>query len=186
MQLCQRELKPGVARNMDALFSGTEWRTRINGETQIIRAHQAADLLREKINANWCTPFFMRFGPEAIRYVLLHFTQSDRGRDLMKDTMWKACPSGGFFVRKSFDVSQGLLPLEEKPDLSPVEEWVIDALSKGPKRWDNLTSDFLAQSWRDTHLNQTIRRLVREGILSHEGKLAKTANPLLSLKQERG
>jgi three-Cys-motif partner protein len=181
MQLQLAKTKAGIARNMDELFAGPEWKTRITAGTQLLHARQAADLLREKINARWCTPFFMRFGPEAIRYMLLHFTGNDLGRDLMKNTMWKASPSGGYFVRRSYDVDQGLLELQEEPDLSPVEDWVLSVLSKGPKRWKQLNSDFLGESWRDTHLNQTLRKLCREGRLQCQGKRAKSSNPLLSL-----
>jgi hypothetical protein len=182
MQLQQWQEKPGIASNMDELFACPDWRIRVIGETQLIRAQQAADLIREKINATWCTPFFMRHGPEAIRYVLLHFTKSGKGRNLMKDTMWKACPQGGFFVRKTSDVSQGLLSLGIEPDLSPVEDWVIHSLSSGPKRWSLLSTAFLDQSWRDMHLNKTIKKLYSDGRLSCVGKLTKMANPILSLK----
>ncbi|GAH32657.1 unnamed protein product [marine sediment metagenome] len=182
MQVQQKDI-PGIAANLDKLFSGSEWKNRIIAQNQMDRAFQAASLLREKNEAKWCTPFFMLRGSKAIRYVLLHFTNHDKGRNLMKDTMWSVSPLDGNFARKSDNLSQGLLSIVKEPDLRSVENWVIQALKTSPKNWQQLSKYFLAENWRDKHLNDTIKKLIKDERIEVHGKQVKKANPLLSLKQ---
>ena len=55
------------------------------------------------------------------RYVLLHLTNSDDGRDLMKECAWSVSPSGEFFVRRSDNPDQQFL-IKPESDLQAAEQ----------------------------------------------------------------
>jgi three-Cys-motif partner protein len=173
----------GLATTLDQVFDGPEWRSRIDSADFDVRSDQAVDLLREKVGATWSTSIRMLGDNGNTRYLLAHFTNSDDGRDLMKDCVWKVCPDGGYYVRKWDDVSQGTL-IKPQPDLEPVRSWVLARLHQGPKRWDTLESDLRSEIWRTTHLNQVIRALRQEGLIVAEdypGRFGRPANPMLRL-----
>lgn len=96
MAIQQRD-KPGMAQTLDLVFDGQEWRKRIASSDFDERADQSVDLLREKVGARWATFIRMLGDNNATRYLLLHLTNHDAGRDLMKDCMWSASPEGGFY-----------------------------------------------------------------------------------------
>jgi hypothetical protein len=79
------------------------------------RADQAVDLLREKYGARWATTARMLGTNQRTRYMLVHFTNHEDGRDLMKDAMWKECP--GFRARRSDNPGQTML-LAADPNLN--------------------------------------------------------------------
>ncbi|RIK82916.1 MAG: hypothetical protein DCC68_05215 [Planctomycetota bacterium] len=175
--------KAGMAAALDFIFDGPEWRERITSEDFDVRADEAIDLLREKIGARWATYIRMLGDNGATRYILLHLTNHDDGRDLMKDCMWKVCPDGGFYVRKWDDPSQQFL-ITPEPDLAPLEAWVIDKLSKGPRRWQELIADVRPEIWRVPHLNAVIRDMRKKGRIAadqFQGKVVPSRNPRLTL-----
>jgi hypothetical protein len=72
-------------------------------------------------------------GGQATRYVLLHLTNSDDGRDLMKECAWSVSPAGGFMVRRSDNPDQQFL-IKPEPDLRPLRDWIISRLSRRRER----------------------------------------------------
>ena len=76
-----------------------------------------------KVGAKWHTYIRMLGDNKHTRYMLLHLTNHDDGRDLMKDAIWKVAPDGGYYARKSVDIAQQLL-IEPEPDLAPLRDWV--------------------------------------------------------------
>lgn len=170
-----------MLETLNLVFDGNEWRTRIVGETLDERAEQAVDLLGEKYGARWVTTARMLGANHQTRYMLVHFTNHEDGRDLMKDAMWKVCP--GFRARRSDNPGQTML-LEVEPDLTRLEEWVLSALAYGPLRWPELTTKVRGELWRNTHLNEAIRSLRKsKRIVASEfvGRFSEKAMPLLSL-----
>lgn len=183
----QQRPEPGsaMASTLDAVFGGDDWRAAVNADSQDGRADQAAKLLATKIGATWWTYIRMVSGGNAIRYMLLHLTNHDSGRDLMKDCVWKICPDGGFFVLKSDSPGQPLL-IEPEPDLRPLREWVLSRLVQHPCQWAELEVAIRAEVWRASHLNKIVRELRRDGIVVAEGtsgRFSATANPLLRLRR---
>lgn len=178
--------EPGSAMSdtLDSVFGGDEWRVAINGDTQDERADQAARLLASKVGAKWWTYIRMVSGGNATRYMLLHLTNHDRGRDLMKDCIWKICPDGGFHVLKSDNPGQPML-IEPEPDLRPLKDWVLSKLAQRPNRWSELDDAIRSELWRTAHLNEMVRALRHEGLIgaeSYSGRFSSTSNPLLRLK----
>jgi three-Cys-motif partner protein len=139
--------KAGMARTLDSVFDGNEWRERIVSPDFDERADQAVDLLREKFGARWATFIRMLGENRATRYFLLHLTNHDDGRDLMKDCIWKVCPAGGFYVRKSDNRAQQYL-ITPQPDLTPLHHWVLSKLAQSPRHWRELIEDLRPEIWR--------------------------------------
>ena len=143
----------------------------------------AARTIAERVGARWWTHVRMRSGGTAFRYFLIHFTNHDKGRDLMKECVWKIAPTDGFTVVRSADPSQPYL-IRPIPDLKPLREWVRNSLESGPRRWRRLTEEIRGTVWLSKHLNQTIRAMHKEGKLEgsrHPGRFAAKNNPLLHL-----
>jgi hypothetical protein len=77
------------------------------------------------IKARWVTPVVrMVTRGTAARYLLVHFTNNDDGRDLMKSCRWSLFPDGDVRVRKSDNPDQATL-FEPEVNLEPVRAWVI-------------------------------------------------------------
>lgn len=185
-QMYQQD-KAGVCKNIDELFMGQEWREITGIADHDERAQRAVNLLRQKIGATWATYLLMMRNHSAIRYILLHLSNHDKGRDLIKDCLWSICPQacteGSFFARKSEDYRQMQL-LSADPDLSDLRAWCEAKLRERPRRWQNLINYLRPELWKESHLNQTIREMRREGIIMPEdyrGKFSGKANPLLRL-----
>ncbi len=177
---------PGVCANIDQLFMSKDWRIITSKTDSDERAQLAVNLLREKIGAQWATYMLMMRNHSAIRYILLHLSNHDRGRELIKDCLWSICPQacteGSFFARKSEDFKQMQL-LSADPDLRPLREWCLARLHR-PRRWRSLIDDLRPELWREAHLNRVIRELRNEKIITaedYQGKFSSKANPLLKL-----
>jgi three-Cys-motif partner protein len=176
-------VSPGMKATLDSIFCDNSWEQRVASTDFDERANQAVDLLREKIGAKWGTSFRMCGENNATRYLLLHLTNHDDGRDLMKERMWKVCPQGGFYARKSDNSAQQFL-IKPEPDLRPLRNWVVERLKTGPRRWSDLAEDLRPEIWRSTQLNEIVRNLRKEKIIEgaeYKGRFGFAANPLLSL-----
>ena len=176
---------PGTAMadTLDAIFDGDDWRREIDGVDVETRMDQAVALLGRKIGARWWTYIRMISGGSATRYLLLHLTNHDKGRDLMKDCMWNVCPDGGFYVLRSEDPKQPRL-IEPEPDLAALRGWVLERLRRRARRWSDLEDELRPEIWRAPHLSQVMRKLRDDQVIvpqEYEGKFSRKANPLLRL-----
>jgi len=179
--------KPGLAATLDDAFDGNEWKTMIDASDIDDRADQAVRLLAEKIGARWHTYIRMLGDNGRTRYVLLHLTNHDEGRDLMKDCLWKVVPDGGYYARKSADPGQ-LLLITPVPDLTPLRNWVLQRLGAQPRRWRDLQTELRPELWREPQLNQVIRTLRAEGTIEareYSGPFSLKANPLLRITKNK-
>lgn len=145
----------------------------------------AARTIAERVGAKWWTYVRMLSGGTAFRYFLIHFTNHERGRDLMKECVWKIAPADGFTVSRSSNPGQAYL-IRPEPNLSPLEDHIRTQLRHGPRRWKQLTEELRATLWMPKHLNEVIRRMRRTGEVEgseYTGRFAATNDPLLCLKQ---
>lgn len=172
----------GMADTLDSIFGGPDWRDEIDSDDVDERMNQAVRLLARKVGAKWWTFIRMVSGGKATRYLLVHFTNHDDGRDLMKDCIWKIIPDGGYYVLKSDDPNQPML-IEREPDLAPLETWLIAQLSDGPKSHGQLTAALRATIWRTPQLNDILRRVCKNASVKLEGagKLVFSSDPVFSL-----
>ena len=176
--------QPGMRERINALFNGADWQNAICAESAEDRVDETAQLFAHLTGAKWATYIRMLGKNGVTRYFLLHLTNHDAGRDLMKECIWSACPEGGYHAKKVGDAGQLMLIIPE-PDLMPLRDWVMEKLKEAPKRWQALIDELLFELWRTPQLNQVIRDLRKEGKIEptlFEGRFGSKANPLLSLK----
>lgn len=170
----------GLARTLDGLFQGDSWRA-IEGDTADERMDRVLRLLSDKIGAEWHTCFRMSSGGRATRYLLLHLTNHDQGRDLMKECIWRVAPGGDFEIRQSDDPKQPLL-IQPDPDLSPLQTWLLERLHQRPYAQRELRQELRSTLWLPSHLNQVARHLVKaKEIDEAAGLLSVPANQRLPL-----
>ncbi len=176
----QQPAEHGLAAALDDIFGNDAWRT-IDGEPDE-RIDRVMHLLAESIGARWPTYFRMVAGGKATRYVLLHLTNHDAGRDLMKECMWRVASGVGFEVRQCDDPKQPLL-ITPEPDLTPLREWVLERLRRSPDRSrtkDELKNALRQEPWLSRHLNKVLRGLREEGATDESsGMISLTARPRL-------
>ena len=140
----------GQADLLDRLFRGDGWRA-IGGKSMVDRADAAAELLATQIGAGWWTHVRMVPGGEAVRFFLLHLTNHEAGRDLMKECIWRLCPDGSMNVRRSENPNQFFL-VEPEPDLAPLAEWLLARLGSGRVPVDSLKENLRSTVWLPRHL----------------------------------
>jgi three-Cys-motif partner protein len=183
IQQAQAGDKAGMAATLNSVFDGEGWKKICAGESDD-RAEQCADLFREICGARWGTHIRM-LDSGRTRYFLLHLTNHDAGRDLMKECLWKACPDGGFYASKSDNPRQQLL-IQPEPNLRPLHVWVADRLKAGSKHWQDLTEDLREELWLPKHLNDVIRSMRKNKEIvpdGYTGLFAPKNNPLLHLSK---
>src|SRR5262249_30627755 len=158
---------------------GDEWSHEVTAIDPDERGDQAIDVLKHKINAKWATHIRMHGDNGVTRYILVHFSNHDEGRILMKDCMWKSCPDGGFYARKWDNPRQQLL-IAREPDLTFLEEWIIAHLTTGPKKWRDLSEKLLAEIWLDKHLAIVLEELKNNNRIrafDYKGRFSAGSNP---------
>ncbi len=186
MEISQGRAKPdsGMASTLTTIFDGDGWKG-IDADDHNERAEQCASLFREITSAQWETSIWMK-DKNRIRYFLLHLTNHDAGRDLMKECIWKACPDGGYYASKSNNPSQQLL-IKPAPDLEPLRDWVLERLSDGSEYWQDFLEEIRPELWLKKHLNSVVRKLRRDGEITDDdytGMFAPMNNPRLWLSKK--
>jgi three-Cys-motif partner protein len=177
------------ADTLGEIFGSAAWRMEIVAETVDGRLYQAIRLLARGIGAKWWTSAVrMVTRGHATRYLLLHLTNSDDGRDLMKACSWSIFPGGEFLVRKSDNPDQPLL-FEVEPSLAPLREWVFARLRERSQHWQELHDAVRSQLWLEKHVNAVVRALKKEGVITADlvpGRVfSAAANPMLRIGPTR-
>lgn len=157
----------GLAKTLDDIFAGSDWR-RLGGDDALERMHDAAELISNLVGAKWDTRIRMTTGGSAIRYILLHLTNHDQGRDLMKECAWKVAPDGSFEVLQRDDPKQPLL-VTPSPDLTSLRTWVVELLRQQPRSREDLRNALRSELWLPTHLNQVVRKLLARREIEEDG-----------------
>lgn len=190
MLICQRP-GPGTshAQTLDEVFGSGAWRTAITGTEVDDRLNQAIPLLARAVGAKWWTSAVrMVTGGQATRYLLLHLTNSDDGRDLMKECSWKIFPDGDFIARRSDNPDQQFL-FERLPDLAPLRGWVLARLAERPQQWKDLHTAVRSEWWLKKHVNAVLKELHKGGLITGDPvpqkspgrSFTEAANPVLRL-----
>jgi three-Cys-motif partner protein len=173
--------RSGLSATLNSIFDGDRWRN-LDAASADSRAEQGAEMFRQMTGARWGT-YLRMLDNQRVRYFLLHLTNHPEGRDLMKECMWKICPTGGFYASKSDNPRQVII-LQPEPDLRPLHDWVVGRLSAGPKRWQDLTTEVREELWLGKDLNRVIRSMRKDREILGEqytGQFARANNPLLRL-----
>jgi three-Cys-motif partner protein len=170
-------------RTLDAMFAGSVWRD-LDGDGDE-RADHCAELLTRAVGAQWGTHVRMMDNGR-VRYFLLHLTNHDAGRDLMKECVWRSCPDGEFCASKS-DNPQQMVLIRQEPNLEPLCVWVEGRLATGPKRWQELGTELRETLWLPKHLTDVIRGMRKSEALvagDYVGSFGPASNPRLQLRPQ--
>jgi three-Cys-motif partner protein len=174
----------GMGALLDSIFAGRNW-GRIDSGDFDERAEQCVQQFQEMTGARWATRILMLAKNRKTRYFLLHLSNHDAGRDLMKECIWKSCPDNGFYVRQSDNPKQQFL-VRPEPDLTQIRQWLLAELSSGPVRWKQLREKTRKEIWLPRHTNEVVRQLRKAGVVvasDYAGPCTESNNPLLSLKR---
>ncbi len=178
--------QPATMENtLDNVFGDTTWKEITQLPDIDERAEATAMHFQNLANAKWSTHIRMLGDNQRTRYFLLHLSNHDRGRDLMKECVWKSCPDGGYLARKGDKINQEIL-IQPEPNLIPLRKWIASTLAQRPHRWQELAELNRRELWLNKHLNSEIKWLLKHGELSatdYSGRLSAKANPLLSLSK---
>ena len=158
----------GLSRTLDELFMCDNWRACSTAISTDERMDRLLQLLSAKIGARWHTYIRMNSGRRATRYLLLHLTNHDQGRDLMKECIWRVAPTGDFEIRQRDDPKQPLL-IKPDPEQAPLRAWLLERLGERPRTRPELKQELRPTPWLPAHLKQVVERLLREEEIDESG-----------------
>ncbi|MFA5240725.1 MAG: three-Cys-motif partner protein TcmP [Phycisphaerae bacterium] len=179
MALNQENPSTGLADTLSSVFGSEDWIGIKEIDDFGARGEEAIQLLKRNIGAKWATYIRMLGDNQITRYFLLHLSDHEAGRDLMKEVIWKCCPDGGYYARKRDDPNQQYL-ITPEPDLRPLENWLISKLREKRYTWVELQELLREEIWLNKHLWYIIGKLIKEKRLSpinYEGRFSQKANP---------
>lgn len=185
MSIMNESRGQGLTKILNEVFGCKDWQDVTSIRTSDMRADAAVRLLRKQIGAKWGT-YIKMMDNGRTRYLLLHLTNHDDGRDLIKNVLWNCCPEGGWFARKSDDPKQYRL-FNLEPDLCSLHNWVVDKLKSKDYTWNELKEMLRAEMWMSKHLSQMIKELRKDGRiepLNFEGRFSQKSNPTLRLVED--
>lgn len=176
--------KEGFVESLNYIFGSDIWRNIDISSNFDEQAIQTAIMIKDIIGAKWGTFIRMLGDNQTTKYLLLHLTNHDKGRDVMKDCLWSIFPDGGFYVRQSENPLQEYL-IEPEPDFSRLEKWIIEKLKKDPVYWTELIDALRPTIWKQSHLNKLLKQLKKENKIRSANEamcFTMKANPLIQLK----
>lgn len=185
MSIMNESKGQGLIKTLNEVFGRKDWQDIASIRSSDMRAEAAVRLLREQIGAKWAT-YIKMMDNRRTRYLLLHLTNHDGGRDLIKNVLWNCCPEGGWFARKSDDPKQYRL-FKPEPDLSGLHNWVVDKLKSEGYTWNELVELVREEIWLPKHLWQVVRKLRNDGRMeatNFKGRFSQRANPTLWLVED--
>jgi three-Cys-motif partner protein len=183
MAMRQKTRPTGLTDTINRVFGGKEWEDLCLRSDSDDRGESAVRLVKDKIGAKWATYIRMLGENQKTRYFLLHLTDHQAGRDLIKEVVWKCCPDNGYYVRKKDNPNQQYL-IKPEPDLTGLRNWLLAKLSRKPYTWNELTEILREEIWLNKHLWQVVKEgknANRINATNFRGRFSQKANPTLSL-----
>jgi three-Cys-motif partner protein len=187
MAMRQKNAPHVLKEKVDAVFGGEDWNSIVAIDDFDARGEAAVQLLKHKIGARSATYIRMLGDNQKTRYFLLHLTDHEAGRDLMKEVVWKCCPDGGYYARKRDNPKQQYL-IKPEPDLKELTYWLFNKLRRRPWTWQELAESLRGEIWRNKHLWDVIRELRDKGEIvaaDFSGRFSQRANPTFKLGAAR-
>ncbi len=158
---------------LDSVFGTSDWRRLRTIDDVDERYPATVRLYTSALSAKYCSVMEMRGVNTAVKYALIHATNHRRGREKMKEAMWKVT-EGTYQIYQSHDPDQMTL-LEAEPDLSELRRTVQSAFGSKTVKYVDLEEWVRDTSWRCTHLRRVLRELCKESsidIRDYEGRIA--------------
>lgn len=178
---------PAQARNMDALFGTSEWRKIARISIASERADATIALFADQLQAAHVSYLHMRGANTALKYVLFHASNHQRGRELMKEALWSLTPDGSFTAFERDNPGQGIL-IEPEPDLRPLESRLWDDFVGQQVRVNQVYKWLIGGPYLKKHLHKLLRDYRARDIVrfsDYGDRFAFGHNPLISFPAER-
>lgn len=179
--------RPEKADILHNLFGTSKWR-----QLPSIRDHEArfratVKLFSDQLEAEHVSWVVMRGSAHTIKYVLVHATNSLRGRQVMKQTMWRVLPDGSFTAYERDRPEQGvLISATERPD----REVAVLLEQQFGGRSVQLVEDIYpvvdASPYRRVHVHAVLRRAIQRGTVGNvdqPGGFTISGNPRLEIPE---
>ena len=166
--------------NMDLLFDVPEWRKLKDIREPDVRHAEMIKLYAKSLGCAHASVLQMRGEHREHKYSLIHATNHPRGRELMKNAMWKVTPDGSFTIFQSDHPDQQIL-ITPEPNLDSLKGTLMETFAGREVRYDKLKEWLLPLSWDYPHLNAVLRDLRNDGKINASGFSARFAfekNPL--------
>ena len=110
---------PAQEENMDLLFGCPDWRQVSNIKDFHERSEQTISLFSKQLNAEYSTKMYMKGKNNVLKYVLFHATNHRRGREVMKEAIWRVTPDGSFTAYER-DIPDQAVLIQPNPNLQPL------------------------------------------------------------------
>jgi three-Cys-motif partner protein len=155
---------PEQQQNFDDFFGTPEWRDSLRIVSPSERNRYLHDLyveqLRSTAGAKFVRSFLMRNHRDVVDYYLFFATNSVRGLQRMKESMWKVDESGEFEFSDATDPNQ-LVLLDTKPDIGRLKSDLISRFSRQTVTIGVIEEFILADTpFRETHYKRQILRVM--------------------------
>ena len=177
--------RPEKADILDELFGASEWRDLPSISDYKRRFDATVKLFSDQLNAKYVRWVVMRGASGTPKYVLFHATNSLRGLQVMKKTMWRVLPDGSCTAYERDRPEQGVLISSERtPDRD-----VIDLIQHrfGGKRvrlFDDIHPIVDISPFLQKHAHDILDRAIHRGVvrnITEPGRFTRNKNPLLEI-----
>ncbi len=165
--------------NMNQLFGCQDWTNLVAIADPQARSDMTIRFYAEQLNAKYVTPMYMRGKNNALKYVLIHATNNQKGRELMKDSIWRITPDGSFTAFERNRPEQ-LILIQLEPNLSPLENNLWVNFAGREVYMEELYAWLVGELYCKSHLHQLLRSLRNKKVIEareYQGRFAFNKNP---------
>lgn len=177
--------RPDKADILDRLFGTSAWRHLPSITDSQKRFDATVKLFSDQLDAEHVSWVVMRGASGTPKYVLFHATNSLRGRQVMKQTMWRVLPDGSFTAYERDRPDQGvLISATETPDRQVALLLEERFGGKTVRLVEDIYPIVDASPLRRVHIHPILREAIRQGTvrnLDQPGKFTISRNPRLEI-----
>lgn len=174
---------PHQEENLNKTFAGTSWKQLKDINDPGMRQQKMVDIFIESLGPKYNSVLQMKGEHNEPVYCLLHLTNHPRGKNLMKDAMWKVSKDGSFKIFKGDDPRQ-LALIEPEPNLNPLKNKLLEDFTNKNIQYNDLKDWLIPLPWREPHLNNMLKKLFKnKKIKTSDGKLVFKHNPIITFSR---
>lgn len=153
------------AKNLDELFGCETWRALPDMPDPAQRALAFIELFGAQLHAAHVTGLQMRGEHNELKYFLLHATNHPRGREKIKEAIWKLAPDGSFTAYQNTNPAQ-LLLLQPEPELGILETNLWLQFAGQTVRYQQIKHWLLDELYLPKHLHQVLRDYCKAKVIT--------------------
>lgn len=175
--------EPSKAATLDRLYGTRAWTRWSATQDQDLKQKQAVQMFVEQLGCKHSNTLRMVGRTGGTKYYLVHATNHDRGRDVMKEAMWRVTPDGSFSVHQSTDLDQMSL-VQLDADIAALKRDLRKRFAGQTIAYPVLLDWCGNSHWLPKHMHDTLRQLVRTGeALTPTGKFVVKEAPDVTFRE---